>query len=195
MKLKRRRKCRHCGELYTPDQRNAHHQKYCAQDACRAASKRASQQHWQSNPANQNYHGNQDHCARVRAWRQAHPGYWRKKGHALQDFIQPQLVDSQQVIAGLNAPPSALEEAALTVPFVTQPSATKELNVCPDPVAAVPLNAPLQDIYLSQHPLFVGLISILTDALQEDIAPVMAKLQLRGRAILGIGPGIVQKGA
>jgi hypothetical protein len=108
--------------------------------------------------------------------------------------MQPQLVDSQQVIAGLNASPSALEEAALTVPFVTQPSATKELNVCPDPVAAVPLNAPLQDIYLSQHPLFVGLISILTDALQEDIAPVMAKLQLRGRAILGIGPGIASKG-
>ena len=176
MKLERRRKCRHCGELYTPDRCNAHHQRYCAQDACRAASKRASQQRWQSKPTNRDYHGKRDHCARVRAWRQAHPGYWRKRGHALQDFIQPQVVDSQQVASGLNATPPALAEVTLTVPFVTQITAIEGFNVCHDQATTVPLNAPLQDLYLSQHPLFVGLISILTDALQEDIAPVTALL-------------------
>ena len=50
---------------------------------------------------------------------------------------------------------------------------------------------PLQDLYLSQNPLFVGLISILTDTLQEDMAPMLARLQTRGQAILRNGPGIV----
>ncbi len=45
----------------------------------------------------------------------------------------------------------------------------------------------LQDLYLSQHSLVVGLVALLTDTLQEDMAPVLAQLQTRGQAILGKG--------
>jgi len=43
---RRRRKCLHCGELFHPDARNAHHQRYCGAGACRRASKAASQRRW-----------------------------------------------------------------------------------------------------------------------------------------------------
>jgi hypothetical protein len=46
MKRRRRRKCRHCGELFHPDPRNQYHQKYCSEPACRRASKTASQKRW-----------------------------------------------------------------------------------------------------------------------------------------------------
>ncbi len=42
----RLRRCVHCGQLFTPDARNAHHQRYCPAPACRLASKRASQNKW-----------------------------------------------------------------------------------------------------------------------------------------------------
>lgn len=45
----------------------------------------------------------------------------------------------------------------------------------------------LQDFCLAQHPLFVGLVSILTDTLQDDMALFLARLQTRGQAILGRG--------
>ena len=53
----------------------------------------------------------------------------------------------------------------------------------------------LQDVCLAQHPLFVGLVAILTGALQDDMAPVLARLQTRGQAILGKGsPVATMKG-
>ena len=50
------RKCRHCGENFTPDARNAHHQRYCTAPSCRAASKRASQAKWLAKPENRDYY-------------------------------------------------------------------------------------------------------------------------------------------
>jgi hypothetical protein len=44
MSNRRRRMCRNCGELFRPDPRNLRHQRYCAEPACRRASKAASQQ-------------------------------------------------------------------------------------------------------------------------------------------------------
>lgn len=53
----------------------------------------------------------------------------------------------------------------------------------------------LQDLYMSQHSLVVGLIAVLTDALQDDMAPVLAQLQTRGQAILGkVSPVANMKG-
>ena len=55
--------------------------------------------------------------------------------------------------------------------------------VTPPPV----LSAPLQDVCLLNHPVFIGLISMFTGAaLQEDIALTARKLEARGRDILGI---------
>ena len=57
-------------------------------------------------------------------------------------------------------------------PLVTQPRQT--------PVA-------LQDFCLADHPVFIGLISMVTGvALQEDIALTTRKLEARGRDILGL---------
>lgn len=91
----RRGKCRHCGQLYEPDPRNRHHQRYCPQPACRQASKTVSQQRWQASPKGRQYFRGSANTLRVRRWREAHPGYWRKrrqKPRALQDHCRPQLL-------------------------------------------------------------------------------------------------------
>ncbi|MBK8636751.1 MAG: hypothetical protein IPN92_00180 [Chromatiaceae bacterium] len=72
-----RRTCVNCGERFVPDPRNAHHQRYCTQPACRAASKRTSQAKWLAKVENRDYHRGAAAVARVQAWRQAHPGYIR----------------------------------------------------------------------------------------------------------------------
>jgi len=46
----------------------------------------------------------------------------------------------------------------------------------------------LQDVCLADHPVFIGLISMLTQStLQEDIASTTRKLEAKGRDILGLG--------
>jgi hypothetical protein len=72
------RKCKHCRRLFRPDPRNRHHQRYCSEAACRAASKSASQTRWRSKPENQDYFRGRAAVDRVRVWRSQHPGYWRK---------------------------------------------------------------------------------------------------------------------
>jgi hypothetical protein len=50
-----RRKCKCCRTLFRPDPCNRHHQRYCSEASCRAASKAASQARWRSAPENQGY--------------------------------------------------------------------------------------------------------------------------------------------
>jgi hypothetical protein len=159
MKRKRRRKCRCCGALYHPDYRNKYHQQYCDLPACRIASRHVSQQRWLSRPKNRDYHCGGGHVDRVRAWRKAHPGYWRAKPDALQDLCSSQVVNPQ-----------------LDTPCLGADNLSKA--------------QPLQDLCLAQDPLFVGFMAILTDTLQEDIAPLVARFQTHGQLILGKGPGI-----
>ena len=68
------------------------------------------------------------------------------------------------------------------------------VNPQPDPPELVAENSskarPLQDLCLAQDPLFVGFMAILTDTLQEDIAPLVARFQSHGQLILRKGPGI-----
>lgn len=93
MSSTRRRKCRHCGQLYDPDPRNRYHQRYCGQPACRQASKAASQRRWRASPKGRDYFRGSANRLRVRAWRQGHPGYWRQrrqKSRALQDHCLAQ---------------------------------------------------------------------------------------------------------
>jgi hypothetical protein len=79
MKASGQRKCLHCGEFYQPDRRNLRHQRYCAKPECRKRSKAESQRRWLQRPQNQSYFRGPENCQRVKAWRQRHPGYWRKK--------------------------------------------------------------------------------------------------------------------
>src|SRR5205823_2978644 len=46
----------------------------------------------------------------------------------------------------------------------------------------------LQDVCITDHPVFIGLISMVTGStLQEDIASTTRKLEAKGRDILGLG--------
>ena len=114
VKRTRRRKCRHCGQLFDPDPRNRHHQKYCSAPACRRASKAASQRRWLAKPANRGYFRDPTHVARVQRWRDAHPGYWRRTGAqeaaALQDHCMKQPIEAIEKTV-------TLQETALQEPM------------------------------------------------------------------------------
>ena len=86
----RRRKCKHCRELFIPDHRNRNKQRYCSRQDCRKASKTASQKKWQTKADNKNYHCGPENVRRVQQWRKRNPGYWKKmkiKQQALQDHL------------------------------------------------------------------------------------------------------------
>ncbi len=109
MKRTRSRKCRHCCVLFTPDYRNGSHQHYCQKPACNAASKRASQKRWLGKPQNRDYHRdsahkNTIHGDRVRAWRKAHPRYWRREAVALQDDCSAKTMATVEETHVLNQP-------------------------------------------------------------------------------------------
>lgn len=97
----RTRKCKHCKVIFVPDPRCVKRQRYCSNPECRQASKADSQQRWLHKPANRDYFTGSTHVERVRAWRQAHPGYWRRKGSkkpvALQDELTTQPIQNQSV--------------------------------------------------------------------------------------------------
>lgn len=103
----KRRKCRGCNDFFLPDFRNQDRQCYCFKPECRQASKRASQERWLRQPANRDYFRGSENVQRVRDWRQAHPGYWKKTSPS----GKAQIPDSQQVNpkqVSCNVPPSPL---------------------------------------------------------------------------------------
>lgn len=120
MTHRRRRKCRSCGELFRADARNLRHQKYCSNAACRKASKVASQRRWLSKPENRDYFRGPAHCERVRAWRAAHPGYWRgrtvTRAVAVQEDCRAQPIDTKKGSDTLVIP--ALQEVFAAQPLV-----------------------------------------------------------------------------
>lgn len=93
-------KCQHCGEFFLPDARNRGRQRACRKVPCRQARKAASQRSWLSKAANRDYFLGETNVARVRAWRQANPGYWKRRkrggGVALQDRSITQAAAVQQ---------------------------------------------------------------------------------------------------
>ena len=106
---------------------------------------------------NRDYFRGPQHVERVQAWRKAHPGY------------------------GQHSPTTAVSALPEGLPLDLAP----HQRVAAKPPAQ--LQAPLQDVCLLNHPVFIGLISMFTGtALQEDIALTARKLEARGRDILGI---------
>lgn len=187
MHRKRRRRCLACGRLYDPDPRSAYHQRYCSNKACQKASHQASQARWLRSQKGRNYHSGPEACERVQAWRKEHPRYWRRKRRALQDDSMSQHVAVEHDDAMLIPPhPPMKPDVILSQSVAAERDSANQ---------AKPQMAALQDDSLAQHPLFVGLVAMLTDALQDSIAPVLAKLQTRGQAILGRGsPNAILKG-
>lgn len=159
MGRKRTRKCLHCRTFFQPDARNARHQQYCSKPECRCASKRASQRRWLSKPDNQDYFKGPDQVDRVRAWRRAHPQYWKRSGaqaehsgEPLQDVLLTQLVDLQKK----------------TENFV---------------------DAALQDLLMAQPLVLLGLIAHLTHStLQDDIAATGWQMLRLGQDVLNDRP-------
>lgn len=84
--------CLHCNQRFCPGDRNRHRQMFCQEPACRKASKARSQRLWLAkNPGHFEGHPN---VIRVQQWRQAHPGYARRKRagstpDALQEPVPP----------------------------------------------------------------------------------------------------------
>lgn len=152
----KQRSCISCNELFVPDTRNHHHQKYCNKPECRKASKRAAQQRWLASEKGDGYFSGDDNKRRVREWRKAHPEYWKRhKGTnsksevALQDFSSSQVIENKEKVE------------------ISQKDA-------------------LQDFYFLQPALIIGLISTLTGStLQDDIAATGRRLIDSGRDILG----------
>lgn len=157
-----RRKCLHCNAFFLPDPRNRKRQRYCSEEACRKASKAASQRRWAAKPENQNYHCGPSAVERVRRWRENHPKYWRKKPpppeDALQDDCPSQNANHQQ----------------------------------DKPVSVLSVFSALQDDSASQFAILLGLTSFVTgDALQDDMVRSIGRLQDRGRSLMdmvSVGP-------
>ena len=57
---------------------NPHHQRFCTRARCRKASKILSQKQWLAKPENRKLWGGPGEVERVRAWRKAHPYYWKR---------------------------------------------------------------------------------------------------------------------
>lgn len=95
-------KCLHCNESHRTDPRNCGRQKYCSKPACRKASKAASQARWLAREENRDYFRGAHHCERVKRWRQANPGYWRRPRQPaldpLQDSSNPQPTANERVV-------------------------------------------------------------------------------------------------
>lgn len=91
MKRIKKKRCRHCKKLFLPDPRNAKHQTFCSEPACRKASKSASQLKWLQKPENSDYFRGPENLQRVQRWRKDHPGYWRPKPKIGADALQDPL--------------------------------------------------------------------------------------------------------
>lgn len=104
MRTTRKRKCKHCCQLFYPDPRNAKKQEYCSHPACRKISKTASQRKWRAKIENRDYFSGPDNVKRVQEWRKRNPGYWRKRQMSeepLQDHLSLKTTTRQDVIAQL----------------------------------------------------------------------------------------------
>jgi len=155
----KQRKCRCCSEFFFPDYRNRDRQHYCGKPGCHHASKLASQRRWFRQPANRDYFRGPKEVERVRTWRQAHPGYWKKKPAAQ----QPTQVSSPQEVAK-----TTWVQSSCNVP-------------CSSP-------GTLQDFCLAQDPGFIGLLSMITGrTLPDDIAATARRVVEQGQNILGRG--------
>lgn len=77
-----RRQCRHCRKLFSPDHRNRYHQYYCSKPDCRRTSKAASQRRWLRKGSNRDYFRGPEQTLHVQQWRNAHPGYQKKRSPA-----------------------------------------------------------------------------------------------------------------
>jgi hypothetical protein len=110
----------HCKELFLPDCRTGHRQRYCLEPECRKVRKRELMRAWLAKPENQNYFRDAKNAERARDWQKEHPGYWkntaRYRRRTLQDGATEQAPAAQAVVP--KAPDRTLQDlCALQVPL------------------------------------------------------------------------------
>ena len=151
--------CLFCAKQFRPDARNAKHQTYCSEPACRKASKAASQRAWLGKPENQDYFRGAQNVARVQSWRAARPEYWRRPG------------------VSTRREPLALQDLC--------PAQAIELKVDSSTLGQTALQDALQDLLADQPAVLIGFIAQFTgSALQDDIARTSRRLVQLGQDIL-----------
>lgn len=96
MPISGRRKCRHCKDFFISDPRNRYHQVFCGKPKCRARSKAASQRKWESKPENWDYYRSAEKAVKVKAWQEANPGYYKRRGS--KKSVLPDLLSTQPAV-------------------------------------------------------------------------------------------------
>ena len=114
----RRRKCRHCKQLFVPDPRNRYHQRFCSEPPCQKARKAAKQRAWAKRPANRDYWRGPKEVERIRQWRREHPGYWKRGRKSTSAALQVVLSSEAALDPSVNP---GLAEVALQVLCPLQP--------------------------------------------------------------------------
>jgi hypothetical protein len=97
MKKRGVRKCKHCKQLFLPNFRQCEKQKYCLAPACRRVRNVDYLRLWRARPENLDHFKGAGNVKRTRNWREAHPGYGRRKGIALQNDCRSQPVANETV--------------------------------------------------------------------------------------------------
>jgi hypothetical protein len=162
-------KCLHCREFFLPSRNNRRTQHYCSKAECRKASRAAAQAKWLNKAQNRCYFRGPENVERVRAWRERHPGYWRKKGPVRQDGLQDLAPAELSPIEPVTVNEIGLLAGDFSVCEPSTPSGT----------------GALQDLAGVQVPLLAGVVSLLIgDALQDRFAVFARELVDRGKRVL-----------
>lgn len=159
------RNCLHCSDVFEPDARHRHDQRYCRKPACQRARQAVNNERWRARPEHKDWWRGEWNVERVREWRAQHPEYWkrwkRKTTVALQIAINP----TQATKATVDTSPAGVDCATNRVP----------------------------ELLKTQSPVVVGLIAQMYGsgsgiALQSAIAEVATRLFEKGRAVIGQQP-------
>ena len=157
------RKCLCCGLFFDSDHRNRERQRYCSASVCRRASKAASQAVWLTHPDNVGYFRSPVHVARVKVWRDAHPGYGRRRPR----------------------PPPALQD-----PKIAQVPDSIEECANRGEIAGAPAAPLLQDSWNTLPPALAGLIAhLFCVTLQDDMDTTTRRLVQLGHDVINRGRG------
>jgi len=153
--------CLHCNRLFVPDCRHRTNQKYCMKPKCRQARQAVNLERWRDDPVNKDFWRGSWNGDRVRAWRAANPGYWKRQRPGAEAPLQ-----------------IASNPTEGTVPSMDKAESTGDCVTNRIPA-----------LLLEQSPVVVGLIAQMTGStLQNAILEVTARLFEQGRAVIGSPP-------
>lgn len=161
-----------------PDPRSRRWQEFCSNEECRKASKAARQARWVAK--NRDYWRGKEHVERVRAWRARNPGYSKRGAGAETAGVRAEKRrgQAQKEHGAVGKRERANGKGALQDDW----KGALALKKC---VPTKEKDVALQDDWVPDDPLLVGLIAMVTKgALQDDMALVCRDLIAKGREIL-----------